>query len=267
MNHAHFDTFHQLHHADRPLLLPNAWDAASAYLLQREGAPAVATSSAALAWSLGYADGGSLPREELRGAVRRIARVVTVPLSIDIEDGYSDSPEAVATLAGEIAALGACGINLEDGDKPPALLADKIAAIRRMLGDTRLFINARTDVYLRGMAQGDDAIRMCANRLRLYREAGADSGFVPGMCRLDDVAALAPAIDMPLALMMMPGMPRPAELFAAGARRFTVATALFHSAHAGALEAIRPFLREGATGRLFEQTLPAGLLDGAFAPR
>src|SRR3546814_470677 len=125
--HAQFVT---LHDTDIPLLLPNAWDAASARLWQEAGATAVATTSAAVAWALGHADGGRLPCEELLGSLHGILRVVSVPVTVDIEDGYSDDPLAVADLARAIAAAGAVGVNIEDGGGAPALLVDKIRAIR-----------------------------------------------------------------------------------------------------------------------------------------
>src|SRR5690606_3972881 len=106
--------FAALHDTDVPLLLPNAWDAASARLWQEAGATAVATSSAAVAWALGYADGGHLPREALLGSLRDIVRVVSVPVTVDVEDGYSDDPRAVAELMRAVASAGAVGVNLED---------------------------------------------------------------------------------------------------------------------------------------------------------
>ncbi|WP_267960091.1 isocitrate lyase/phosphoenolpyruvate mutase family protein [Shewanella sp. AS16] len=148
-------TFTLLHSHRVPLLLPNAWDAASAALLQMAGAPAIATSSAALAWSLGYADGGALPRAALLHAVEGIMRVSKVPVSVDIEDGYSHEPRAVAALVADLLALGVVGINLEDGCRPPALLVDKIGAIRASASSREVFINARTDVYLRDLAAGE----------------------------------------------------------------------------------------------------------------
>src|SRR3546814_9690421 len=114
------------------------------------------------------------------GALHGSLRVVSVPVTVDIEDGYSDDPLAVADLARAIAAAGAVGVNIEDGGGAPALLVDKIRAIREPDGAAPLFVNARTDVYLRGMASGDEAVAMTVERLTAYRDAGADGGFVPG---------------------------------------------------------------------------------------
>src|SRR5690606_12744441 len=114
--------FVALHDTDVPLLLPNAWDAASARLWQEAGATAIATTSAAVAWALGYADGGKLPRGELLASLRGSLRVVSVPVTVDIEDGYGDDPHAVADLARAVAGAGAVVVNIEDGGGPPALL-------------------------------------------------------------------------------------------------------------------------------------------------
>lgn len=126
--------FRDLHHRHEVLVLPNAWDTASAHIQARAGAKAVATSSAALCWALGYQDGGALPVGELLSAIRRIVRALAVPLTVDIEDGYSDSPEEVAELAAEVLRCGAVGINIEDGTAPSEILAEKIQAIRSRTG-------------------------------------------------------------------------------------------------------------------------------------
>lgn len=235
--------FVALHEAAEPLLLANAWDAASARLWQELGAPAIATTSAAVAWSRGYADGGALPRRDLLDSLQGIARVTSVPVSVDIEDGYSDDPRDVAELAAELAAVGAVGINLEDGAGEPALLAAKIRAIRERLGDTPFFVNARTDVYLRGLASGQAAVVETIARLSRYREAGADGGFVPGLAALDDVAAISSAVPIILNLMAVPGMPPVAALRTAGVRRISTGPALFKVAFAAGRKAAEACLR------------------------
>jgi 2-methylisocitrate lyase-like PEP mutase family enzyme len=238
--HARFDA---LHRQPSPLLLCNAWDAASARLWQEAGAPAIATSSAAVAWSRGYADGGALPRAELLDSLRGMLRVTRVPLSCDVEAGYSDDPEAVAELVAEIAAAGAVGINLEDGTDAPELLAAKIAAIRRTLGGAPLFINARTDVCLRGMAQGDAAVAMVIARLGRYAAAGADGGFVPGLRAAHEAAAIAKAVPLLINLLAIDGLPSLEQLALAGVRRVSAGSALFGATFAAGDSALRAYLR------------------------
>jgi 2-methylisocitrate lyase-like PEP mutase family enzyme len=223
------------------LLLPNAWDAASAKLFESTGASAIATSSTAVAWSLGYADGSKLPTTELVAAVKRIIRVLSVPLTVDIENGYSDDPSEVATLARAITEAGAVGINIEDGTQSPTLLAQKIRSIRRAPSSTPLFINAQTDVYLKALAPAGQTVAMTIERLSLYHESGADGAFVPGLASLDDVGAISAAIALPLNVMLVPNLPSAAQLQAAGTRRVTVGPGPFVSAYGSALDAVRAF--------------------------
>jgi 2-methylisocitrate lyase-like PEP mutase family enzyme len=256
--------FKALHTAAKPLVIPHSWDAASAALFARAGAQAVATSSASLAWSLGYADGGALPRHELLAAIARIQRVITIPLSVDLEDGYSDDPQAVASLVAEVAALGVAGINLEDGAGAPALLANKIAASRQALGSTPLFINARTDVYLRGMATGEAATGMVLERAALYQAAGADGLFVPGMTSVDDTARIASQTPLPLNLMLLPRMPAIHSLFAVGARRFTAGPATFQTAYGHARTLAHALLADHDTAGLFTDGVAYDAMNTLF---
>jgi 2-methylisocitrate lyase-like PEP mutase family enzyme len=265
MSHPLHTQFKNLHTASIPLVIPNAWDAASAALFAGEGATAIATSSAALAWSLGYADGGTLPRSELLAAIARIQRVIHIPLTVDLEDGYSEAPQAVAGLVGEIAALGVAGINLEDGSQPPDLLANKIAASRRFLGKSPLFINARTDVYLRGLAKGDAASAMALERAKMYQAAGADGLFVPGMSSIDDTARIASQTPLPVNLMLLPSMPPIPNLFAAGARRFTSGPASFQTAYGHARRLAHALLANNDISALFANNVSYDAMNALLA--
>lgn len=263
----HHTLFKALHSGPAILVLPNAWDAASTVLLQFDGAAAIATSSSAVAWSLGYADGGSLPRDELLGAIRRIMRVARVPVSVDMEDGYGDDPVQVAELVAEVALCGVAGINLEDGAGSAQLLVAKIAAIRHALAGQPLFINARTDVYLRGLAGTsgpEGAIRLCVERLNGYQQAGADGAFVPGMSTVANVAKLAPQIGMPLNLMSITNLAPIAELTAAGVRRISAGGALFQTTYGYMRDRAKRFLEQGDNAGLFEHPLPYAFMNKAM---
>lgn len=224
---AFFTRFLQLHQSDKPLLLPNVWDAASLLLAQHQGAAAVATSSAALAWSLGYPDGVVLPVDELLAAVRRLLRVSKIPLSIDIEQGYSDDPVQVAVLVKQLADAGVAGVNLEDGADLPDLLAVKIQACRQLLAGQPLFINARTDVYLRQLCNTDTAVAECVTRFNLYQQAGADGAFIPGLADLTLVTMLRQQLTLPINLMGWPAGATLDDLNAAGVKRLSAGPALF----------------------------------------
>ena len=175
------NTFKALHHTGTPLLLPNAWDHASAAALAQHGFPAIGTTSLGVAAAAGLPDGTAATREETVLLARRLG---TGPylLSVDAEAGFSDDPEQVAELARELAAAGAVGINLEDGRPdgtlaPTALHASKIAAVKAAVPD--LFVNARTDTYWLGGREAETV-----RRVEAYRQAGADGVFVPGLSDL-----------------------------------------------------------------------------------
>jgi 2-methylisocitrate lyase-like PEP mutase family enzyme len=173
--------FRRLH--ENFLLLPNAWDAGSARLVESLGAPAIATTSAGVAWSRGYPDGDALPLEQLVAVALEIARAIRVPFTIDIEGGYSDDPATVADVVLGVIDAGASGINIEDGPGSADLLCAKIEAARRIStrANVDLFINARTDVFLRELATGEAAVEEVLRRAKLYRAAGGDGLFVPGL--------------------------------------------------------------------------------------
>ncbi|MES2039032.1 MAG: isocitrate lyase/phosphoenolpyruvate mutase family protein [Pseudomonadota bacterium] len=259
-----FSTFKELHEGSTPLLLPNAWDAASAILFERDGARAIATSSASLAWALGYADGGTVPRDELLAAVRRIMRVVKVPLSVDIEDGYSDDAATVAGLVADLQQYGVAGINLEDGDGTPELLVAKIKAIRNKLNGAGFFINARTDVYLRELASGEAAVKMAISRMQAYQSAGASAAFLPGLCDAATISAIAQALDIPVNIMAVPCMPDIKQLFAAGCRRFSLGPVPFQLAYHHGREGVHQFLHQGQTASLFNHELSYPYMNTAL---
>ncbi|MCH8622192.1 isocitrate lyase/phosphoenolpyruvate mutase family protein [Undibacterium sp. TS12] len=260
-----FSIFKELHTGSTPLLLPNAWDAASAVLFERDGARAVATSSASLAWALGYADGGTVPRDELLAAVRRIMRVIRVPLSVDIEDGYSDDADTVAALAADLQQCGVAGINLEDGGGAPELLVAKIKAIRNRLAGAECFINARTDVYLRELASGDAAIQMAITRTQAYQAAGASAAFLPGLSDVATVSTISQALDISINIMAVPGMPDIKQLFAAGCRRFSLGPAPFQLAYHHGRQEVHQFLHQGQTAALFQHELSYPYMNAALS--
>ena len=263
----HHQQFLKLHQAaDNILLLPNAWDAASAKLFEASGAAAVAISSASLAWACGYADGGALPPEELLHAVRNITRVLKVPLTVDMEDGYSEDPAEVGRLAAELAGTGAVGINIEDGSAAPELLADKVRAIRAALKGTPLFINARTDVYLRQLKVQGSPAQASIERLKLYREAGADGAFVPGLTALSEVQEICVATTMPLNLMAMPGLPAIPALQAAGVRRVSMGPAPFQVAYEHAKTSVEALLRQDLSP-LLGPKVDYSAMNALLAPR
>jgi 2-methylisocitrate lyase-like PEP mutase family enzyme len=251
--------FHALHQGPDILLLANAWDAGSARVVETLGAKALATSSAAVAWSHGYADGHKLPVDALAATVREIVRVVKVPLTVDIEGGYADDARGVGETVARVVGAGCVGINIEDGRDAPDLLCAKIAAARAAAekAGAPLFINARTDVYLKNLAQGDAALPEAIRRGKLYRDAGADGFFLPGPTDTALFAAAANEVGLPVNVMARKGVAPLAELKAAGVRRLSAATGVARAALHAAREAASAFLATGESAALADAGGPS----------
>ena len=233
--------FANLHKAGDPLLLPNAWDVASAVAIAGAGAKAIATTSAGVAWALGVPDGAGLGAERAAAVIARIAAAVDVPVSADIEAGYED----VAATVTAVLQAGAVGVNIEDRRDgsvlyEPAEQADRLAAARAAAPRIAFWINARTDVFLAGTGRIDDALERSA----AYAAAGADSLFVPGLVDPAAIAELAKG-PLPVAVMVWPGAPSVAELAAAGAVRISLGSAIAQAAYAVAVRAATELLTSG----------------------
>ncbi len=224
----HTGKFRALHARERILFLPNVWDAASAAIARSVGAEAIATTSAGVAWACGFADGDVLPRASLRFAVAAIARVCdSLPLSVDLEGGYSNDPAEVADLVVSLAEMGVAGINIEDGTSPPDTLVAKIAAIKRAAraSGVDVFVNARTDVYLLEIATGDAALRESCERAKRYAHAGADGIFVP-YAEPEAIGTIAESTELPLNILACRGLPPNDALYSRGVRRLSAGSGI-----------------------------------------
>jgi len=219
-----------LHRTPPIFVIPNAWDAASARLFEAEGFPAIATTSAGVAASLGYPDGGVVPSREMIEAVARIARSVKIPVSADIEHAYAATPDAVADVVLRVIAAGAVGINLEDfvpgapDLEPLALQLDKIQAIIKAANKAgvRVVINARTDVFLRALGPAEARLGVAVERGRAFLGAGADCVFVPGVRDRETIAALVQRIGGPVNILAVDGTPPIPDLEALGVARVSL---------------------------------------------
>jgi 2-methylisocitrate lyase-like PEP mutase family enzyme len=214
----------KLHQGPPILVLVNVWDVASARLAERAGFPAVATSSAAIANSLGYPDGQRISREEMLQVVARIVAKTAVPVSADLEAAYGDED---GTARGLVEA-GAVGLNFEDGTgdpaRPLAELADQCDRIKRMRATgekvgVHIVINARTDVFLRQVGESATRFERAASRLNAYREAGADCLFAPGVQDRETIGRLVGAVKGPLNILAGPATPSVRELEQLGVAR------------------------------------------------
>lgn len=251
-----FAAFHALHQGDAPLILCNVWDAGSARMMASLGAKAIATTSAGLAWALGVADGNRLPADLLLSAAANIVRAVpALPVSIDMEAGYSDDPAAVADLATRIVATGVVGINIEDGVGTPDLLSDKIRAIRAAVGPG-LFINARTDVYLKGLAAPADRATEVIRRGALYAAAGASGLFPAGVTDPLEIKSIADNINVPLNVMARPGLADAATLATLGVKRLSAGSALPEYLWGRVAAIAGAFLADGASDPICADAMP-----------
>ncbi|MDR5782413.1 isocitrate lyase/phosphoenolpyruvate mutase family protein [Caballeronia sp. LZ065] len=260
------ETFRSLHSQSTPLLLPNAWDAGSARLIEAQGASAIATTSAGFAWALGYPDGRMLPFDEVLASVRRIVRVLAVPLSVDVEHGYADDPKTVAEHVLRLADLGIAGINIEDGPDPASLLAAKIEAIKAAVTNAGLdlFVNARSDVFLASLVEPAKQPQEAIARGGLYASAGADGLFVPALTRPSDIETVVRDIRLPLNVMALPGLPDAATLGTLGVRRLSAGSGIAQVVLGRTKALAVDFLAHGRSEALDDTPLPYGEIQGLF---
>jgi len=227
------EAFRDRHRSAPLLLLPNAWDAMSARLFAASGFAAIATSSAGVAWALGYPDGEAAPWGDVVAATARIVRAARVPVTADIEAGYGRTPAELAASIAAIIDAGAVGINLEDSlqraEGPMRSIADAAARIAaaRAAADAAgvpIVINARIDLFLRNVGEGaarfDDAVQ----RGRAYLAAGADCLYPIGLADPPTIAEFVRAVAAPVNIMGRPGVPGVAELERLGVARVTIAS-------------------------------------------
>jgi len=223
--------FLALHDGRKILVLPNAWDAASARIFEDAGFPAIGTSSAGIAFTMGYADGQKISRGEMLAVVRRIAGAVRIPVTADVEAGYGDTPEDVAQTARDVLAAGAVGMNLEDAiqDRPDSLVdlnlqKEKILAVGEISAraGVSFVLNARTDIFLAGIGPAETRLARSIERLNAYRDAGAQCLFIPGVKDKETIAPLVKGVRGPLNILAVAGTPAVAELEKLGVVRVSV---------------------------------------------
>jgi 2-methylisocitrate lyase-like PEP mutase family enzyme len=239
--------FAALHAGPGILILPNAWDAGSARVIESAGATAIATSSAAVAWAHGYPDGQYMPFDTLLATVGEMTRVVKIPVSADIEAAYAQDPATAAITVARIVEAGAVGINIEDGNDPPDLLARKIENLKNAAqkAGVELWVNARVDTYLRKLVSADRSYDETVTRARLYREAGANSIFAPAVTEAATIEKLVKAVVLPLNLLAWPGLPDGATLQKLGVRRLSAGSGIGKLILNRTLALAKAFLADG----------------------
>jgi 2-methylisocitrate lyase-like PEP mutase family enzyme len=253
------EALRQLHGGPGALVLVNAWDAASARIVEAAGFPAIATTSAGIANALGYADGQQISCDEMLQAIARIARSVDVPVTADFEAGYADTPEEVKINILRLIEAGAVGLNLEDGVDEARLLeetrqVEKILAVQEAAQEAGvpLVLNARTDAWLLHGEVSFNRWTEGLRRVQRYRSAGADCIFTPGLRDLGAIRTLLQESPGALNILAMKGTPPIPALQAAGVRRVSLGAGPARAAM-GLLRRIAEETKEQGTGTLIEQ--------------
>ncbi|MBS1853693.1 MAG: isocitrate lyase/phosphoenolpyruvate mutase family protein [Acidobacteria bacterium] len=260
------------HKAPKILVLPNAWDVASARVFEEAGFPSLATTSAGIAFTLGYPDGQKILQEEMLARIARITRAVSVPVTADVEAGYGSRPEDAGHTASLVIEAGAVGMNLEDGAIDSAdplvdlsLQLEKIHAVGEAAtkAGVPLVLNARTDVYLAQVGAPETRYDETVRRLSAYRDAGADCVFVPGVTDRDTIARLAKDLGCPLNILVGPGVPPIPELEQLGVARASLGSSAMR-ATMGVTRKIAQELQTSGTYHALEGGIPYGEMNALF---
>jgi len=247
-------------HRGRLLLLPNAWDVASARIIEESGFGAIATTSAGVAFTLGYPDGQRISRQEMLASVERIAAAVQVPVTADVEAGYGNRPEDTALTARGVIEAGAVAMNLEDAtgdaENPLLDLSLQIEKIKAAIEETRragvpIVLNARTDVYLLQVGAPERRYELALKRLAAFRDAGADCLFVPGVRDSETIRRFVVDLRHPINILAGPGSPPIPELEKLGVARASLGSAPMR-ATLGLLRRMAEELKTAGTYRALE---------------
>jgi 2-methylisocitrate lyase-like PEP mutase family enzyme len=248
------EAFRKLHYGPEILILPNAWDAASARIAAAAGFPAIATTSAGIAFARGFPDGERISRAEMLSDVACIVGCVDVPVTADLEAGYGPDAEDVAETMRQAIKAGAAGLNLEDSSHDPdqpmfetGRAAERVAAARAAAdgAGVPVVINARTDGYILGFERNDALFADAVDRANAYRAAGADCIFVPAVTDAETIGRLAAEIDGPINILAGPGSPPLSELSALGVARVSIGSGLARAAYTVARRAAEELLGPG----------------------
>ena len=247
-----YEIFSQLHYGSRPFILANVWNAKSAQIAENSGFAAVATSSGAIAESLGYKDGEHIPFAELLYIVQRIKSNISIPLSVDMERGYTDNLEILNENIQKLIDIGVVGINLEDA-QGEEIYVRKLASIKSYLVNTgqQLFINARTDVFLQKLPLPSQTV---ISRAKVYQDAGADGLFVPGVQDTEIIKEIVSATALPVNVVNASKTGSLGKMANAGVKRISMAVLLYRATYAKAERIAKEIIDNQSFEPLFSTT-------------
>lgn len=269
------ESFRAMHTAPPILVLPNAWDAASARIFEKAGARAIASTSAGVAFSLGHPDGQRVPPDLMLEAIARIAAAVRVPVTADVEAGYGSSPREMAETTLRVIQAGAVGLNLEDATGAPSNplfsleeQVDRIRAVKESAerAGVRVVINARTDAFLGQIGEPAKRLGESVRRLNAYRLAGADCLFIPGVTDAPTISELVRQVSGPINVLIGPGMLSTAELQKLGVARLSAGSGIMRASMAFARDAAVELLTKGTYSAILERTIPFAELNNLMKP-
>ncbi|HEV2226682.1 MAG TPA: isocitrate lyase/phosphoenolpyruvate mutase family protein [Nitrososphaerales archaeon] len=267
--------FRGLHDRKKVLVLPNAWDVPSARVLEDAGFPAVATSSAGMMVSLGYPDGEEIPKDEFISAVRRIARVLSVPLTVDIVGGFGQGPEDVALTVKSVVDAGAVGINIEDFVHSTKALLPVEKQVERLRAVVRLqksigvpfVINARTDAFRFGPGDENAKLDEAIRRGITYRDTGADCVYPMGLTDAASISKFVKAVDFPMNVMVRKGLPSVPELTKLGVARVSFGPSASYAAMGLLKRASEEVLTKGTYSTLIDGAITFDELNALAVPK
>lgn len=264
-----------MHAGEGAILLPNVWDAATARIVEKAGFPAIATTSAGIAFAQGFPDGQKIPSEQMLAAIATIAAVVSVPVTADVEAGYGETPESAGETARQVIEAGAVGMNFEDatGDASRpltdlALQLERIHAIRETAArlGVPLVLNARTDVYLLQVGEASKRYDEAVRRLAAYRDAGSDCVFVPGLRDVPTIKRIVGDLRCPVNILGGPGSPSVRELVELGVKRISLGSGPMRAAM-GVLRRVAEELKTAGTYHQMESAPSHGEMNQLMSNR
>ncbi len=268
------ETLRALHRPGHPLVLANVWDCASARIVEASGAPAIATTSAGIAFAHGYADGQRIPRGRMLEAVSRIAEAVRVPVTADMEAGYAPSPDAMSGLVDALLDAGAVGLNLEDhAGRREDPLVDRSAQVAKLRAvraaadraGVPVVVNARTDAFLRGVGTPAEMLAETFERGAAYRDAGADCIFVPAVSDPTMVSEIVRRLGCPVNVLAAAGSPPIGELARLGVARVSLGSGPARAALSGLKRLVEELAANGTYSPL-EGILPHASVNELLDP-
>lgn len=265
------EAFSAMHREKHMFVIPNAWDTASAYIYAKTGFSAVATSSAGIAYALGYPDGEKITFQDLLSAVEKMTDRVHIPVSVDFERGYAEDSETVKENAKKLLEAGAVGFNIEDGFPDGTLGSlelqlEKLKALVQLKSETGIsfVINARTDLYWYGIGTGEERFKAAVERGNAFAEVGADCVFIPGAICRETVSELVRNIGAPLNIILNGTFHDFKELDAAGVRRLSVGSGPVRYVLGRAIEMAQN-LKDGNTDDLLGTSFTYGKANEYFS--